>query len=277
VDRPSHHQSPLNRCADPNAEAGGETSPLSARRCVGSIHLCASELTGRFSTVFSLHPHTPRTRCRYLANVELLDRCDSASAGSVLRYLPTTHLSMTDSVTTLIGRAKGAVILAFFGAAWVVAGLLESRRASAAAISVVCLSALLIAGVALAQLRRRPLRSFASPFNLRAYGIINAIQWSLIFATAAVLPAVGYRAWVAPVSIMIVGLHFLPLARMFDTLYYATGLSMMVLAAVYPFVSGSGPKSPDGLLGAGLILWATAAVALAANSAHKPEPLRPSA
>ena len=189
----------------------------------------------------------------------------------------TPHLSMTDSVTTLIGRSKGAVILAFFGAAWMVAGLLESRRASAVAISVVCLTTLLIAGVALAQLRRRPLRSHASTFNRRAYGIINAIQWLLIFATAALLPVVGLRDWVAPVSIMIVGLHFLPLARMFDKFYYATGLSLMLLAAAYPFFSGQGPKSSDGLFGAGLILWATAAVALAADSWYKPAPLRRSA
>jgi hypothetical protein len=183
---------------------------------------------------------------------------------------------MTDSVATLIGRSKGAVILAFFGAAWMMAGLLESRRASELAISLVCLGALIIGGVALTQLRSRPRGSHASPFDLRAYGIINVIQWALIIATAAVLPAVGYRDWVAPVSIMVVGLHFLPLARMFDKLYYATGVSLMSLAAAYPFVSAAGPKSPDGLLGAGLILWATAAVALAANSANKPElSLRP--
>ena len=64
---------------------------------------------------------------------------------------------------------------------------------------------------------------------------------------------------------------------MFDKLYYATGLSLMFLAAVYPFFAGQGPKSPVGPLCAGLILWATAAVALAANGSYKPAPLRRSA
>ncbi len=175
----------------------------------------------------------------------------------------------SDSVTRFIGRSKGAVILSFFGAAWLVVGLIESRRASPAAISVVCLGALLIAGVARVQLRRRPLDTNGSPFGFRAYAIINAIQWALIFATAAVLPAAGYRDWVVPVSIAIVGLHFLPLARIFDKLYYATGLSLILLAVIYPFVSALGPRSPAGLFGAGLLLWANAAAALVANRAFE--------
>ena len=154
------------------------------------------------------------------------------------------------------------MILAFFGAAWILAGLAVSHRSSTLATSAVCACAVVLAAVARLQLRRRPPVPPAVPFNGRLYGIVNVAQWVAIFGVAALLPALGLRDWVIPVSIAIVGLHFLPLARSFDSLYYATGAAMVLLAFIYPFVPSLGPKSAAGLFGAGVILWATAVVAL---------------
>lgn len=107
-------------------------------------------------------------------------------------------------------------------------------------------------------------------FNGRLYGIVNAVQWTLIVGAAAILPAFGNRDWIDPVSILIVGLHFLPLARGFgERLYYFTGAAMVLLAGIFPFVAESGPSSPVGLFGSGVILWLSAGVALAMNGRYK--------
>ena len=57
----------------------------------------------------------------------------------------------------------------------------------------------------------------------------------------------------------IIGLHFLPLARLFrNPPHYVTGSALILLATTYPFVASGGPSSPAGALVAGLILWASA-------------------
>ena len=44
--------------------------------------------------------------------------------------------------------------------------------------------------------------------------------------------------------------------------HYLTAAAMVVLAALYPLLAAGGPAAPVGFLGAGLILWASAAWAL---------------
>jgi hypothetical protein len=59
--------------------------------------------------------------------------------------------------------------------------------------------------------------------------------------------------------IAVVGLHFLPLAAVMRYRpHYASGLALLLLAVVFPFVANGGPRSGLGPLGAGLILWASA-------------------
>jgi hypothetical protein len=67
--------------------------------------------------------------------------------------------------------------------------------------------------------------------------------------------------------IAVVGLHFLPLAAVMRYRpHYVSGLTMLLLATVFPFVAHGGPRSGMGPLGAGLILWASAIFALTAGS-----------
>jgi hypothetical protein len=73
----------------------------------------------------------------------------------------------------------------------------------------------------------------------------------------------AHPEWIIPSIILIVGIHFFPLAVAFQVpRHYATGAAMTLLAIFYPLMSSAGPTSPVGCLGAGIILWASAVVAL---------------
>jgi hypothetical protein len=93
----------------------------------------------------------------------------------------------------------------------------------------------------------------------RWFHAINAGQWIVILIAGNVLANIGLSAWVIPAVMFIVGLHFVPLARLFgNPKHFVTGGALMLLAAAYPFAAPAGPSDPSGALGAGLILWASA-------------------
>jgi hypothetical protein len=93
---------------------------------------------------------------------------------------------------------------------------------------------------------------------------VAAIQWILVFVVATVLSRLGQKEWIIPSIILIVGIHFFPLALAFRVpRHHATGAAMTLLAVFYPFMTSAGPASPVGCLGAGFILWASAVAALA--------------
>lgn len=95
----------------------------------------------------------------------------------------------------------------------------------------------------------------------RGVGLVNGIQTVAIVATVAGLVAAGAPQFVMPVVCLIVGVHFLPLRRLFDQPQYRwTGVALIVVA-----VAGLGglgdPALSRGIvgLGAAATLWATAA------------------
>jgi len=97
----------------------------------------------------------------------------------------------------------------------------------------------------------------------RLFNLINALQWSVIILVALVLSKTGNTRWILPAVIFIVGLHFLPLAGLFEYRpHYLTGAALIILASVYPLVARDGPENAMGALGTGLILWASAAWAI---------------
>jgi hypothetical protein len=66
-----------------------------------------------------------------------------------------------------------------------------------------------------------------------------------------------------PWAILVVGVHFLALVPVFHrSSHVATGAALIVLAVAYPLLATGGPDNPVGLLGTGLILWASALWAL---------------
>jgi len=101
----------------------------------------------------------------------------------------------------------------------------------------------------------------------RMFNLINAVQWVVIIALAILLGRMHLQTLILPTVIFVVGLHFLPLAKLFAYRpHYITGVALVTLALTYPLLSSEGPQSALGALGAGVILWLSAVWALLPGS-----------
>jgi len=173
-------------------------------------------------------------------------------------------------------RALGALVMGAFGALWTAGGLLLS---SAPAWAWVCLAivssafgmhALRLRRAAppvagplpreVAERRRRSNRIFAWTSMGEGLGILVAVN---------VVANLGHPQWQPAAAMVVVGLHFLPQSTAFDYRpHLVTGSVMTAWALVYPWLFAAGSLAPAGLLGAGAILFASAAWALRSGSAR---------
>jgi hypothetical protein len=170
-------------------------------------------------------------------------------------------------------RSIGAIFFAVFGTAWLCWGDIILRGGGNWTLGLVIAAGLGLGVAAVRQFaaNRSALAARApTPQVRRAARIfhwVNGGQWVLIVILANVLNNIGLDAWVVPMIIAVVGLHFLPLAAVMRYRpHYVSGLAMLLLAVVFPLVANGGPRSGMGPLGAGLILWASAVFALTAGS-----------
>ena len=166
-------------------------------------------------------------------------------------------------------RAVGAMFFTLFGGAFLALGILGGYGMSLVALLLIVAGTLLLFFASLRQFRQNRGAHAAeadSPESKRAgriFNAVNAIQWILVFVVATVLSRAGHKEWIIPAIILIVGIHFFPLAVAFKVpRHCATGAAMTLLAIFYPLMSSAGPTSPVGCLGAGIILWASAVAAL---------------
>ena len=98
------------------------------------------------------------------------------------------------------------------------------------------------------------------PQRAQAFRNVNIAQWGAILALLVTLNVIQHVEWIVPGIMLIVGLHFFPLAKLFrNRMHYFTGAALAALALTYPFLAAGGPASPVGAIGAALILWVTAA------------------
>jgi hypothetical protein len=157
------------------------------------------------------------------------------------------------------------MIFAFFGWGWLVLWSFRSLQSPGIALPLIAAGAVAIFLYALRSYRRyqgvaaEEVESPAKKRTNRLFHIINAGQWVVILIVGNILVNVHLSAWVIPSAILIIGLHFLPLARIFSNpAHDVTGGAFILLAVGYPFLATGGPSSAVGRLGAGLILWASA-------------------
>lgn len=165
-------------------------------------------------------------------------------------------------------RATGAMFFAVFGGMWL-AGWVNRSGAPAPLYVVVAVLALALLVVAIATRRRHAAAMAAvavTPERRRAariFHVVNAGQWIVILVLGNVLVNTGHGAWLLPMVIAVVGLHFFPIAQVFHYWpHHVTGAALLVLGALFPLLAAQGPVDPVGFLGAGLILWCSAAWAL---------------
>ena len=169
----------------------------------------------------------------------------------------------------LASRAIGAMFFTVFGTAWI--GLWNQRAFGGVVAKLAVIIALGLAILWRAWLQYNQNKSAheaeaESPEHKQAsriFNIVNVTQWVAILVVGNVLANVGLGAWVLPAAMLIIGLHFFPLAKAFNNpnLNY-TGAAMVVLAVGYPFIAPQGAADPVGCLLEGLILWASAVYAL---------------
>jgi len=171
------------------------------------------------------------------------------------------------------GRGIGTMFLAGFGSLWLAAGLWDALQ-NGWIVGAVAVAGSLLFLAGRNHYRRHALYALPSDLQtrfdaLRAKGqrmfhLVNVLQWVSIIAVNSYLNYIGKSAWSVAAVMLIVGLHFLPLARLFRSVSHAiVGGIIILLAVSYPFVAAGGPQSPLGPIVMGLILWGSAAGMLA--------------
>jgi hypothetical protein len=176
----------------------------------------------------------------------------------------------------LSGRAIGAMFFACFGTGWIFLALAAKQRINCVTASgtVLGMVAMLLTAAYLMRLAKRWPRVPDDPRVGRAFGWVNAIQWTAVFIAAFTLGRLHLDAYTPSAVAAIVGLHLFPLARLFHyPLHYVTGSVLVAWAVATAVLVPVSEMQGDAALGTGLILWAAAVVTLAIglNAARQPE------
>ena len=163
------------------------------------------------------------------------------------------------------GCAFGAMIFAGFGCGWMFWSLAAMHRIATVTAIGVDLGALALLGAAVYV--RRQARRWPSvpgkPGMWRAFAWINVIQWTAIAAVVFGFSRLHIGAYGAAAVTMIVGLHCLPLARLFRyPMHYVTGAVLVAWAAVSALLFSPDVVEGAAALGTGVILWVSAVVML---------------
>ena len=132
-------------------------------------------------------------------------------------------------------RARGALVLAGFGAVWMAMGLAQTHRTSAGVLlplGVVC--ALLLAGMGQAMRRSHDLPSSHMSTDeqvrvQRMFTAVSIILWVSIATAVSVLYLLHMPEYIVPAISMLVGLHLFPLAGSFrNRQHYYTGALLLL-------------------------------------------------
>ena len=160
--------------------------------------------------------------------------------------------------------AAGAMIMAVFAAIWWVVGIRASAHGSVLMYSI----PLFITGAIITAALRRgpgtvPLSSEEDSRRGRLVGIASGVEGVLIFVAVNVLANIGKRDFFAPIVAVIVGLHFLPLARWLPArFYYVTSALLVGLGIAGVSIADADRRLLTVSIGAACVLWLTCAVVL---------------
>ena len=158
--------------------------------------------------------------------------------------------------------STGAIIMTVFGAIWWMIGAHASRRGSA---PLYVLGLLIAAALTFAAMRSANPATTPEEESRRGrlVGIASAIEGVLILIAVNVLRNIGKAGFVAPAVAVIVGLHFVPLARWLPaSLYYGTALLLIVVGGVGYTVPDDHGRLLLVSFASAAVLWLTAATVL---------------
>lgn len=163
------------------------------------------------------------------------------------------------------GRAVGAIFFAFFGGVWALIGYDLGGWRTPLLLILPAALALILLLAAIRVVRRSRGAMIAARGRpeyvrmRRRFRAINAGQWIVAILAVYVLHDFRLDEWTVPVIMLIVGLHMLPLARVFRYRpHYVTGAALIFTALLYPLASRSGPASALGCMLAAVTLWLSA-------------------
>ncbi|MGW6535636.1 hypothetical protein ACWGBV_33615 [Streptomyces sp. NPDC055051] len=162
-------------------------------------------------------------------------------------------------------RRRGIVVLSVFAAVWALAG--GSGLPAPGPLVAGVAAALLTAGTLVAGFRATA-REVTRPVRLperwnRGVGIVNAVEAAAIVAVIAASNAAGHQEWIPVGLCLVVGLHFFPLARLYDQRQYGwlaaalTGLASIGTGLLAAGLSAESVRASVALPAA-LALWGTA-------------------
>lgn len=167
--------------------------------------------------------------------------------------------------------ASGAVIMSLFAAIWWLVGVSASGHGSGPMYGI---PLAVTAGILVVALRRQ--RDPASESAVerrrqgRLVGIASGVEGLVIFLAINVLANVGRPDWAAPVIAIIVGLHFLPLARWLPArLYYLTGGLLVALGLLGFRILDPAARLLVVSVGAACVLWLTSAEVLRVSASPR--------
>jgi len=150
------------------------------------------------------------------------------------------------------------IVLAVFAAAWACSGVLLSGGAAAFAHLPVLISGTLLAW----GWRRTGMVPSRGPHVGKLVGRWSAAEGVAILIASYVLQRLHREELIFSVTVIIIGLHFFPLARGIPVpLYHATGAAFVSLGLVALLLPGA-QQAVVVCLGAALILWGTVLVAM---------------
>ncbi|GAB3530594.1 hypothetical protein [Arthrobacter monumenti] len=164
-----------------------------------------------------------------------------------------------------IMRRRGAVILAMFAVLWAAVGASGLTTGPAGVVRI----AAIVPSAAIVLLAHRPgsaempeRKRYQPQGWYRHVGIVNLVQAAAIAVTVLGFIAADVPQLVPPVVCLIVGLHFLPLARLFDQPQYRwTGVGLLGASVAGLLILAGGPGAEASRIVVGFAaastLWAT--------------------
>lgn len=169
----------------------------------------------------------------------------------------------------LKGRIVGALVCGSFGAVWMLEAMYFGRIGTPAGLTIISILAVVFIVWPVTRLRSFP-RVLHVPVDgqrwssiSKTFWTIAAVEWSLCAVSANRLAHI-HRYHLIPVFLgVIIGVHFLPLARLFKMpIYYATG-AVMMLGVLATLALPAGEIRNIAAYGInGVALWGTAVVIL---------------
>jgi hypothetical protein len=170
----------------------------------------------------------------------------------------------------------GALVFTLLGAYWAVASLVNWPAAPVWAYALVAIPAAGLVALAVVRLvRSRALPPAVDPAQAShdgkrmgvAFGVIFTVEFALIALSAVLLDNAGRSLLIPVVVAFIVGVHFLPLARVFRLpFYYVTGVLCAACALASLLIGVEAVRLHVLGLAVAAVLWASALVVLLSHT-----------